>query len=124
MVVVRHSRSAGAFPSQWGDALAETGRIAQGSRGWARWVYAYREAMKGEPRTRRKPIRTGLGILLLILGLHGVITTLIPMRGYLRPANEAELAAMLFVDLSLLCGGIYLVVEGVSRGREADRAEE
>lgn len=78
--------------------------------------------MSDSPKAPRKPIRTGLGILLAILGLYGTMTTLVPLRGYLRPANRGELTGMLFVDGLLLCGGIYLIVEGVSARRNQDRA--
>ena len=69
--------------------------VAQPGVGWGSAIPS--GPMGEDPKTRRKPIRTGLGILLLVLGGHSIHTTLVPSRGMLRPDNAGELGVMLVV---------------------------
>jgi len=64
-----------------------------------------------------KPIRTGLGILLLVLGGYSIYTTLAPSPGMARAGNYGELAIMLLVGAALAGGGAIMIIAGTRRQR-------
>ena len=64
---------------------------------------------------KRKTIRTGLGILLLVLGGYSIYTT--PSPGMARASNYGELVVMLLVGAALAGGGAIMIIAGTRRQR-------
>jgi hypothetical protein len=80
-------------------------------------------ASMSEAPPQRKTIRTGLGVLLLVLGLPGLHSTLFPGPRDQRANNTGELTGMLAVDMGFVGGGVYLIVMGIRRQHAADKSE-
>jgi hypothetical protein len=81
--------------------------------------------MADPKRPRRKTIRIGLGVLLLVLGIRGFWSTIHPGPADpvdLRPANQGEWVGMLSVGLVFIGFGVYLIVDGMRRRRQIDSA--
>jgi hypothetical protein len=66
---------------------------------------------------KRKTIRTGLGILLLVLGGYSIYTTLAPSPGMARASTYGELVVMLLVGAALAGGGAIMIIAGTRRQR-------
>jgi hypothetical protein len=65
-----------------------------------------------------KPVRTGLGVLLLVLEGYSIYTTLAPSPGMARASNYGELAVMLLVGAALASGGAIMIIAG-TRGQRS-----
>lgn len=64
---------------------------------------------------KRRPIRTGLGILLMVLGADGLYTLFRPAPGMMRPDNSTEFAVMLLVPLAVAIWGVVMIATSVRR---------
>jgi hypothetical protein len=67
---------------------------------------------------KRKPIHTGLGVLLLVLGANGLYALFKPSPGMMRPDNHLQFAVMFLVPLGFGIGGVMIIVNGLRRQKQ------
>jgi hypothetical protein len=64
---------------------------------------------------KRRPGRSGRGVLLVVLGAIGLFSLFRPSHGMMRPDNGIQLATMFLAPVALAIWGVVIIIDELRR---------